>query len=108
MRSRLALAAALVIATAALAAGPRAMRFLQPNRSTIATPSSSGAGPWRFCDQLSAGDKSGNYECVNGDGSQGASSTHSFSAVGSPAVTAGTTCAAAAYTTMVAASNQSY
>lgn len=63
---------------------------------------------WKFCDQLASGDKSGNYECANGDGTQGASSTHSFSAVGSPAVTAGTTCASPAYTTMVSASNQSY
>jgi hypothetical protein len=76
-------------------------------RGGLVTATSTG-GPFSFCAQLQASDKAGNYDCVNGDGTQGAGSTHSFSAVGSPAVTAGTTCAAAAYTTMVAASNQSY
>lgn len=66
------------------------------------------AAPFTFCALLQAGDKSGNFDCVNGDGTASSDSTHAFAAVASPAVTTGTTCASPSFTTMVAASNQSY
>jgi hypothetical protein len=67
-----------------------------------------GGGSWAFCDQLSSGDKAGNYDCVNGDGTSASDSTHTFAGINSPAVTSGTTCGSPSYTTMVAASAQYY
>lgn len=54
---------------------------------------SSPAAPYSFCAQLQAGDEAGSWGCVNGDLTAGASSTLTWSAVGSPTISSGTTCA---------------
>jgi hypothetical protein len=102
----IALLLALTLAGGARTGGRETLR--EPRVGARVT-SSSAAGPWKPCDSvLQASDRPAGSDCVNGDGTTASWAAHTFAAVGSPAVTAGTTCAAPAFTTMVAASNQSY
>ncbi len=89
---RLAALALTLLASSALAQRvPQHRRFMQP--AARKAGSSAAVVPYSFCNQFAAGDKAGTWGCVNGDLTTGSGSSLTFSGVGSPTTTAGTTCA---------------
>ena len=69
-------------------------------------PRSSGAAPYTFCDTaLAAGNRTGTWGCINGDGTAPTGDNLGPWVVsGSPSSTSGTTCASPSYKTLTTAS----